>query len=105
MRSLYCWTGAATGVVCCTTSRTSTSVARRDSRLVTAIEAALSYPEESAGRLMSRDFVAVPEHMTVGHLIDFLREEGELAGAGWNTRRRARRAVYQVASEYSGLLE
>ena len=26
-----------------------------------AIEAALSYPEESAGRLMSRDFVAVPE--------------------------------------------
>jgi magnesium transporter len=39
-----------------------------------AIEAALSYPEESAGRLMSRDFVAVPEHMTVGDLIDFLRE-------------------------------
>jgi magnesium transporter len=35
-----------------------------------AIESALSYPEESAGRLMSRDFVAVPEHMTVGDLID-----------------------------------
>ena len=43
-----------------------------------AIESALAYPEETAGRLMSRDFVAVPEHMTVGNLIDFLREEGDL---------------------------
>ena len=48
-----------------------------------AIETALSYPEESAGRLMSRDFVAVPEHMTVGDLIDFLRESGELANEFW----------------------
>lgn len=48
-----------------------------------AIEAALSYPEESAGRLMSRDFVAVPEHMTVGHLIDFLREGRDLANEFW----------------------
>jgi magnesium transporter len=48
-----------------------------------AIEAALSYPEESAGRLMSRDFVAVPEHMRVGDLIDFLREEGDLATEFW----------------------
>jgi magnesium transporter len=38
-----------------------------------AIEAALAYPDESAGRLMSREFVAVPEHMTVGDLIDFMR--------------------------------
>jgi len=38
-----------------------------------AIESALAYPEETAGRLMSRDFVAVPEHMTVGDLIDYLR--------------------------------
>ena len=37
-----------------------------------AIESALAYPEETAGRLMSRDFVAAPEHMTVGSLIDFL---------------------------------
>ncbi|NVD44186.1 magnesium transporter [Qipengyuania atrilutea] len=43
-----------------------------------AIEQALSYPEETAGRLMSRDFVAVPEHMTVGDLIDFLREDSGL---------------------------
>ena len=48
-----------------------------------AIEAALSYPEESAGRLMSRDFVAVPEHLTVGHLIDFLRDGRELANEFW----------------------
>ena len=43
-----------------------------------AIESALAYPEETAGRLMNRDFVAVPEHMTVGGLIDYLREEGDL---------------------------
>ena len=43
-----------------------------------AIESALAYPEETAGRLMSREFVAVPEHMTVGNLIDYLREDGDL---------------------------
>lgn len=48
-----------------------------------AIEAALSYPEESAGRLMSREFVAVPETMTVGDLIDFLREHRELPTEFW----------------------
>ena len=48
-----------------------------------AIETALSYPEESAGRLMSRDFVAVPEHMRVGDLIDFLREGHDLANEFW----------------------
>jgi magnesium transporter len=44
-----------------------------------AIESALAYPEETAGRLMSREFVAVPEHMTVGDLIDYLRNETDLA--------------------------
>ncbi len=48
-----------------------------------AIESALAYPEESAGRLMSRDFVAVGEHMTVGNLIDFLREDSELSNEFW----------------------
>ncbi|UYH53804.1 magnesium transporter [Qipengyuania sp. SS22] len=43
-----------------------------------AIQSALAYPEETAGRLMSRDFVAVPEHLTVGDLIDFLREGRDL---------------------------
>jgi magnesium transporter len=48
-----------------------------------AIETALSYPEESAGRLMSRDFVAAPEHMTVGDLIDYLRDDMRLATEFW----------------------
>ena len=43
-----------------------------------AIESALAYPDETAGRLMDRDFVAVPEHLTVGNLIDILREDGDL---------------------------
>ncbi len=48
-----------------------------------AIETALSYPEETAGRLMSRDFVAFPEHLTVGDLIDFLRDNPGLATEFW----------------------
>ncbi|MBC2667427.1 magnesium transporter [Novosphingobium flavum] len=48
-----------------------------------AIESALSFPEESAGRLMSRDFVAVPEHMTVGDLTDYLRKSRELPTEFW----------------------
>ena len=45
-----------------------------------AIESALAYPEETAGRLMSREFVAVPEHMTVGDLIDYLRTRDDFTG-------------------------
>lgn len=48
-----------------------------------AIEEALSYPEDSAGRLMRRDVVAVPEHWTVGHIIDFLRAGDELTTDFW----------------------
>lgn len=48
-----------------------------------AIESALAFPEESAGRLMSRDLVAVPEHMRVGDLIDYLRENRDLATEFW----------------------
>ena len=48
-----------------------------------AIESALSYPEETAGRLMSRDFVAVPGHMTVGDLIDYMRENKDLTTEFW----------------------
>ena len=43
-----------------------------------AVEQALSWPEDSAGRLMQREFVAAPEHWNVGQAIDFLREETEL---------------------------
>jgi len=48
-----------------------------------AIETALSYPEESAGRLMSRELIAVPEHLSVGDLIDYLRENAELTAEFW----------------------
>ncbi|MEM7780552.1 MAG: magnesium transporter [Pseudomonadota bacterium] len=43
-----------------------------------AVESALAYPDETAGRLMNRTVMAVPEHLTVGDLIDYLREEGDL---------------------------
>ena len=43
-----------------------------------AVNSALAYPEETAGRLMNRHVMAVPEHLTVGDLIDYLREEGDL---------------------------
>ena len=48
-----------------------------------AIEDALSFPEESAGRLMQRDLVAVPEHVTVGDVIDRLREDTDLTSDFW----------------------
>ena len=54
-------------------------LAEVDSEDRAAIESALAYPEETAGRLMSRHFVAVPEHMNVGGLIDYMRREGDLA--------------------------
>ncbi|MBL0923577.1 MAG: magnesium transporter [Sphingomonadaceae bacterium] len=47
------------------------------------IEDALSYPEESAGRIMQRELVAVPEHMTVGQLIDYLRDNHDLTTEFW----------------------
>jgi len=48
-----------------------------------AIEAALSFPEESAGRLMQRELIAVPEHWSVGHTIDWLRENQDLTTDFW----------------------
>lgn len=48
-----------------------------------AIESALSFPEETAGRLMQREYVAVPEHVTVGAVIDRLREDDGLTPDFW----------------------
>ncbi|HYE28950.1 MAG TPA: magnesium transporter [Allosphingosinicella sp.] len=48
-----------------------------------AIEEALAYPEESAGRLMQRDLIAVPEHWTVGQVIDYLRAGDDLTTDFW----------------------
>ena len=43
-----------------------------------AVRQALGYPEFSAGRLMQREMVAVPEHWNVGQAIDFLRATDDL---------------------------
>ncbi|MEA3060757.1 MAG: magnesium transporter [Sphingomonadales bacterium] len=48
-----------------------------------AIEEALAYPEESAGRLMQRELIAVPEHWTVGRVIDYLRAGDDLTTDFW----------------------
>jgi magnesium transporter len=42
------------------------------------VEAALAYPEETAGRLMQRDFIAVPSYWTVGQTIDYMRDNEDL---------------------------
>ena len=48
-----------------------------------AIEVALTYPEESAGRLMQRELIAVPEHWKVGQVIDYLRSSADLPTDFW----------------------
>lgn len=45
----------------------------------TLIEEGLSYPEDSAGRLMQREVVTVPSHWNVGQCIDYIRR---MADAG-----------------------
>jgi magnesium transporter len=42
------------------------------------LEQGLAYPEDSAGRMMQRDVVAVPSYWTVGEVIDHLRAAEEL---------------------------
>ena len=48
-----------------------------------AVEEALTYGEETAGRLMQRDLIAVPEHWNVGQVIDYMRKTDELATDFW----------------------
>lgn len=43
-----------------------------------ALQRALDYPEDSAGRRMQTDFIAVPPFWTVGQTIDFMRETEDL---------------------------
>ncbi len=43
-----------------------------------AVKSLLSYPEQSAGRLMQREVVIAPEHWSVGMAIDFLRNNANL---------------------------
>ena len=43
-----------------------------------ALERNLEYPEDTAGRLMQTDFVAVPPFWTIGQVIDHMREAEDL---------------------------
>jgi magnesium transporter len=43
-----------------------------------AIERSLDYPEDSAGRLMQTDFIAVPPFWSVGQTLDYVRDEPDL---------------------------
>ncbi len=42
------------------------------------LQEGLSYPEDSAARIMQREFIAVPSNWTVGQTIDYLREDKDL---------------------------
>ncbi|MAE50942.1 MAG: magnesium transporter [Micavibrio sp.] len=42
-----------------------------------AVQEGLNFPEDSAGRLMQREVVAVPEFWTAGKTIDYLRNAGD----------------------------
>ena len=42
------------------------------------LRASLSYPEESAGRLMQREYVSVKKSWSVGNIMDFLRSEKKI---------------------------
>ena len=42
------------------------------------LEEGLSYPEDTAARLMQREFTAVPSNWTVGQTIDYVRENKDL---------------------------
>ena len=43
-----------------------------------AIERSLDYPEDSAGRIMQTDCIAVPPFWSVGQTLDYIREEPDL---------------------------
>ena len=38
----------------------------------------LSYPEDTAARIMQREFTAIPSNWSVGQTIDYLRENKDL---------------------------
>ena len=52
----------------------------RSDRLV--LQRALDFPEDSAGRLMQSEFIAVPPFWSVGQTIDYLRDTDGLIGVG-----------------------
>ena len=53
-------------------------IAQLDPELKQQVKSSLSYPEDSAGRIMSRDFVAIPDDWTVTEAKKYLLTEKEL---------------------------
>ncbi len=49
-------------------------IRKLSTKIRTALKEGLSFPEDSAGRLMQREAVAVPQFWSVGKTIDYLRE-------------------------------
>jgi magnesium transporter len=49
-----------------------------------ALQQGLTFPEDSAGRLMQRELVAIPLHWTVGQTIDYLRNAEDLPDDFYN---------------------
>jgi magnesium transporter len=49
------------------------------------LRTALSYPEHSAGRLMQREFLAVPDDWTVQQCVDYIRTRSDLPDAFYDT--------------------
>lgn len=43
------------------------------------ISEGLSYPEDSAGRIMQKDFISVPEHWNIGQAIDYIKTKQKSA--------------------------
>lgn len=59
------------------TDKLEAALAATDDETRLALEATLAAEEETAGRLMQREFVAAPEYWTVGLTIDHLRAAGD----------------------------
>jgi len=47
------------------------------------LQEGLSYPEDSAARIMQREFTAIPSNWSVGQTIDYLRENKDLPDEFW----------------------
>jgi len=47
------------------------------------LQEVLSYPEDSAARIMQREFTAIPSNWSVGQTIDYLRENKDLPDEFW----------------------
>ena len=68
-----------------------------------ALQRSLDYPEDSAGRRMQTEFIAVPPFWTVGQTIDFMREtDGPAGNLLRDLRHRSGRRTSSAPSPWTG---